>query len=171
MKRPLALALLCALLAAPVVAVAQEHGQGQPVAPAADPEVEATARALEGRIKSPCCWNQTLDIHGSPISQELKAEIRTRLMRGETPAAIEASFVDRYGERILAVPPDSPLGSFALGALAMAFLAGIGVFFLGKKWKGGSGGDSPGDDDDAGDGDAAEDAEYDARLDAELEEA
>jgi cytochrome c-type biogenesis protein CcmH len=172
MKRPLALALLSTLLALPVVVMAQEHGQGEVVAAAADPQVEATARALEGRIKAPCCWNQTLDIHGSPVSQELKAEIRTRLSRGETSAEIEASFVDRYGERILAVPPDSPLGNFALFALLLAVVAGGGVFFLGRKWKGRSSDDASGDDD-GGDGGGGDDDvdEYDARLDAELEEA
>jgi cytochrome c-type biogenesis protein CcmH len=139
------------------------------VAEAADPQTEATARALEGRIKAPCCWNQTLDIHGSPVSQELKAEIRTRLMRGETSSEIEASFVERYGERILAVPDDSPLGKFALGALLLAVLAGVGVFFLGRKWRGPPGGDAGktgGADESAADTD-----EYDARLDAELNDA
>jgi cytochrome c-type biogenesis protein CcmH len=172
MKRPLALVLLSTLLALPVAVVAQEHGHGEPAATAADPQIEATARALEGRIKAPCCWSQTLDIHGSPVSQELKAEIRTRLRRGETSAEIEADFVDRYGERILAVPPDSPLGNFALVALLLAALAGGGVFFLGRKWKGRSSEDTSGDDGRGdGDGDGAGDDEYDARLDAELEEA
>jgi cytochrome c-type biogenesis protein CcmH len=168
MKRPLVLATLSLLMALPVFAQEHGHEDVQVVAAAADPRVEATARALEGRIKAPCCWNQTLDIHGSPVSQELKAEIRTRLSRGETSTEIEASFVSRYGERILAVPEDSPLGKFALGALLLAVLAGVGVFFLGRKWRG-----PPGDDSSkkGGDGDegAADTDEYDARLDAELD--
>ena len=165
MKRPLALASLAFLLVAPVFA--QEHGEVQVAARAADPQVEATARAMEGRIKAPCCWNQTLDIHGSPISQELKAEFRTRLARGETAAEIEADIVDRYGERILAVPPDSPLGTFALVAVLMAMASLVGVFLFGRRWRR-KPGDDAGDGDDDDDGADAERDEYDARLDAEL---
>jgi len=173
MKRPLVLATLSMLLALPVFAQdGHDHGEVEVVAAAADPQVEATARALEGRIKAPCCWNQTLDIHGSPVSQELKAEIRTRLTRGETSAQIEASIVDRYGERVLAVPEDSPLGKFALGALLLAFLAGVGVFFLGKKWRGDPGGDDDASGDDASDDGAQDEVDaLDARLDAELNDA
>jgi cytochrome c-type biogenesis protein CcmH len=34
----------------------------------------------------------------------MRAEIRRRLVRGETPAQIEAFFVDKYGESILLSP-------------------------------------------------------------------
>lgn len=173
MKRPLVLATISLLLALPAFAQdGHDHGDVEVVAAAADPQVEATARALEGRIKAPCCWNQTLDIHGSPVSQELKAEIRTRLTRGETAGEIEADIVDRYGERVLAVPEDSPLGKFALGALFLAFLAGLGVFLLGKKWRGDpEADDGKGGGDDDGSGNDDDDDEYDARLDAEMNDA
>ncbi|HMJ15590.1 MAG TPA: hypothetical protein VK524_29440, partial [Polyangiaceae bacterium] len=42
------------------------------------------ADRLEGRIRAPCCWNQTLDIHSSEIASALKREIRTRLRKGES---------------------------------------------------------------------------------------
>jgi len=70
------------------------------------------AARLEGRLLAPCCWDasrQTLDIHGSPIANELRREIRHRLKAGETPDAIEADLVRRYTTKILAVPPDNPL--------------------------------------------------------------
>ncbi|MBW2461419.1 MAG: cytochrome c-type biogenesis protein CcmH [Deltaproteobacteria bacterium] len=182
MTRPLVLALISMILVAPVFAQDSDghnHGPVEDVPAAADPATEATARALEGRIKSPCCWNQTLDIHGSPVAQELKAEIRTRLVGGETAREIQDSIVARYGERVLAVPPDSPLGTFALLSLLAAFAAGGGIFLLGLKWRGkgeGGGGDGPGasgksarERNDGDDGDA--DGEYDARLDAELNDA
>ena len=83
------------------------------------------ASRLEGRLLAPCCWDasrQTLDIHGSPIANELRTEIRRRLKAGETPDAVEADLVRRYTTKILAVPPDNPLpqmGTF----LTVAFLA------------------------------------------------
>jgi cytochrome c-type biogenesis protein CcmH len=147
---------------------AQEGGEGD--------DVEATAHALEQRLRAPCCWNQTLDVHSSEISQELRREIRERLRRGETPEAIEAEMVSRYGDRILAVPPDNPLGTFALVALLLAFGAGGAVVLMGMRWRKRGGGDGPskggGDGQGSGSGKKEKDQdEWDARLDAELKDA
>jgi cytochrome c-type biogenesis protein CcmH len=92
------------------------------------------ASRLEGRIMAPCCWNQTIDIHGSEPSYQLRREIRRRLKAGEAADAIEASFVERYGSKILAVPDSSPLGGLAT-LLALAF-GGVGVagYFMLKRW-------------------------------------
>ena len=79
------------------------------------------AAELEGKIIAPCCWTQTIDIHGSPLSTELRQEIRTRLTAGESAQAIEQSLVARYGPKILAVPAGSQLGSAgSLLGIAMA---------------------------------------------------
>ncbi len=87
------------------------------------------ASYLEGRIRAPCCWTQTIDIHCSPVSGQLRREIRRRLKAGETTDQIEASIVERYGERILAVPPGNPLKNVAaglvLGVLAAGGIAGV----------------------------------------------
>src|SRR6478752_3583751 len=92
------------------------------------------ASRLEGRIMAPCCWMQTIDIHGSPIAEELRTEIRRRLRAGESADAIEASFVQRFGPKILAVPDSSPLGGLATG-LAVAFGgAGVAGYFMLKRW-------------------------------------
>ena len=94
----------------------------------------AGASRLEGRIMAPCCWMQTIDIHGSPIAEELRSEIRRRLKAGESPDAIEASFVQRFGPKILAVPDRVPLGGVATG-LAVAFgAAGVAGYFMLKRW-------------------------------------
>jgi cytochrome c-type biogenesis protein CcmH len=95
--------------------------------------VEGASR-LEGRIMAPCCWMQTIDIHGSPVSDELRSEIRRRLRAGESADAIEASFVQRYGPKILAVPNSVPLGGVAT-LLAIAFGgAGVAGYFMLKRW-------------------------------------
>ena len=87
------------------------------------------ASGLEGSLLAPCCWDasrQTLDIHGSPIANELRREIRHRLKAGETPDAVEADLVRRYTTKILAVPPGNPLPR--MGTILSIGLLCAGVF-------------------------------------------
>jgi cytochrome c-type biogenesis protein CcmH len=94
------------------------------------------ARELEGRLIAPCCWTQTLDIHDSPIAEELRAELGRRLKAGEPAARIEDDLAARYGERIRAVPrgedPRVALPVIVGGAMALAvvWLAWIGLGWL-----------------------------------------
>jgi cytochrome c-type biogenesis protein CcmH len=89
------------------------------------------AERLEGRLLAPCCWAQTLDIHGSEIANSLRREIRTRLKAGEQPEAIEQSLVARYGERMRAVPDRVPLDMMgSLGWLGAAVSASFLAYVL-----------------------------------------
>jgi cytochrome c-type biogenesis protein CcmH len=133
-SRRMAWLLLGALSVLPAVALAadQEPSTNQ-AGEDMDAYVKGAAR-LEGRIMAPCCWMQTIDIHGSPIAEELRSEIRKRLRAGESPDAIEASFVERYGPKILAVPNSSPIGGLA-AVLALGFGgAGVSAYFMLKRW-------------------------------------
>ena len=65
---------------------------------------------------------QTLDTHHSPLASELRDEISARTGAGEPMDAIEESLVERYGERIRAVPR---------GAAPERWLIGVAVFVLG----------------------------------------
>lgn len=127
-----------ALTALPALAWAAdvEHVEHVPASEAGedlDGYVEGASR-LDGRILAPCCWTQTIDIHGSEPAYELRREIRKRLKAGESADAIEASFVQRYSQRILAVPNSSPLGGLATG-LAIAFGgAGVAGYMMLKRW-------------------------------------
>lgn len=144
----------------------------------ADPEAASSANfdkfvpgaaELEGRIIAPCCWTQTIDIHGSEISTTLRQEIRERLSKGESAESIETSLVERYGPKIRAVPPGSHLGSMS-GVMALSLgAAGIGAVVLLRRWQRRSrkpaaasakGGSAPPP--------AKGDPALDARLDAEL---
>jgi cytochrome c-type biogenesis protein CcmH len=97
------------------------------------------ASRLEGRLLSPCCWEknggQTLDVHGSPVADQLRREIRRRLKAGETPEAVEADLVKRYTTRILAVPKDNPLPSVG-PVLALGLAGGFGgAIWLILRWR------------------------------------
>ena len=57
-----------------------------------------------------CCWRETLDVHTSPLTTQLRAEIRTRMAAGEGAEQIERDLIARYGPRLRANLPES-LGS------------------------------------------------------------
>lgn len=87
-------------------------------------------RVLEGRLMAPCCWIQTLDVHESPLARELRSEVHARLGAGESTVAIEADLVERYGERIRAVPVGTdPRRAIGLGSVLV--VAGSGALLLG----------------------------------------
>jgi cytochrome c-type biogenesis protein CcmH len=172
MSRPGLLTAL-AISFALVLPVSPAFAGSDPEAPPEDPAKYAEelqgyvpgASALEGRIIAPCCWTQTIDIHGSELANDLRREIRKRLKSGETSDAIEASLVDRYGPRILAVPPGSPLKTVAtLLALGMG-AAGAAAFVMLKRWRGRALVPATGPVPEKG----KNDAQLDARLDAELD--
>ena len=128
--------LAVALSLAPAAALADAEPAHVPASETGEDlqEYVEGASRLEGRIIAPCCWNQTIDIHGSEPSYQLRREIRRRLKAGESADAIEASFVQRYGSKILAVPDTSPLGSLAT-LLAIGFGgAGVAAYFMLKRW-------------------------------------
>jgi cytochrome c-type biogenesis protein CcmH len=162
------------VLPAGALALDGEHAAHVPANAAGedlDEYVEGASR-LEGRIIAPCCWNQTIDIHGSEPSYELRREIRKRLKAGESPDAIEASFVARFGPKILAVPDSSPLGGLAT-VLSLTF-GGVGVagYFMLRRWsRAGKAGDALRKKKSEKDGAPSAKADaLDERLDRELSE-
>ncbi len=128
------------------------------------------ASELEGRIIAPCCWTQTIDIHGSEIATALRQEIRARLAKGESAESIESSLVERYGAKIRAVPPGSHLGSIG-GAVAFSLgLAGVGAIVLLRRWQRRSAKAARKDEKSEAVAPTKADPSLDARLDAELAE-
>jgi cytochrome c-type biogenesis protein CcmH len=93
------------------------------------------ASAIEGRLMAPCCWTQTIDIHDSEISLSMRHEIRRRLRNGESPEAIQASFVQRYGPKILAVQPNSPLKGVFIGLSLVIGGAGVASVLMIGRWR------------------------------------
>ena len=121
-KHRIALAALLLGLCAPIA----EASAGENTPNVDVGEKVPGAERLEGRLLAPCCWAQTLDIHGSEIANALRKEIRARLKAGETADAVEASLVARYGEKIRAVPDRVPLDKMGgLGWLGVASAAGL----------------------------------------------
>ena len=114
-----------ALLAAIVLGTAALVGPA--AARAGDPR--AAERDLLQRLFSPCCYRETLDVHVSPIAEEVRMDIRARLARGEPPDAIVAGMVARFGEAVLAKPPRTAtaLGLFAGTGLLVTVVLGLAL--------------------------------------------
>jgi len=62
---------------------------------------------LYSTFMSPCCWQQNLTLHDSPIAQHLREGIQTLVNEGRSDEEIKAFMVQRYTKRILALP-DGP---------------------------------------------------------------
>jgi cytochrome c-type biogenesis protein CcmH len=93
--------------------------------PRADP-----AEELETHLVAPCCWRQTLADHESPLANELRAEIRTRLANGEGAEAVEADLVKRYGARIHALEGSTGDPRILIGAVTAGAVV-LGLALLG----------------------------------------
>lgn len=118
--------------------------------------------ALQSRLLAPCCWKQTLDVHESELSTTLREEIHRRILEGEAPRAIEVSLVQRFGEKIRAVPEGGDFRNaiplFVGGGMV---LSAVGLVFVLRRWRRRSDGDRTTGPD------APPDA-YDARIDDAL---
>ncbi|WP_437321485.1 cytochrome c-type biogenesis protein [Sorangium sp. So ce385] len=158
-----------AALAAVIAGVALS-GRAEPATPgeAATELVDAAPapgeKALAARLLAPCCWNQTLDVHESPVASDLRREIRARLHRGEAADAIEQDLVARYGDRLRAAPSSGVLGKVALALMLGIAVTFLGVFALLRSWRRGAAQPAP----PSGAVAAADRDEYDERLDDEL---
>jgi len=126
------------------------------------------ASAIEGRLMAPCCWTQTIDIHDSPVSLSMRHEIRRRLRNGESAEVIQASFVERYGSKIMAVQEGSHLKSVFIGLSVVMGGAGVAAAMMIGRWRKQS---SPKDGSKpAKDAPEPKRDQWDEKLDAELKD-
>ena len=100
------------------------------------PELEETAKELDTMLIAPCCWIQTLSVHPSGISDEMKTELRNMLAAGRQKQEILDYYVGKHGIRILSIPPQK---GFLRLTFLMPILLGIGCFVLAiyliKTWR------------------------------------
>ena len=124
MKRALALLLMLA----PVQAVADSAMPAAALADTqlADPAQEARATALMETLRCVVCQGQSIADSDAEIAGDMRAMVRERIQRGETPDQIRAWMIERYGEWISYDPPLS--GRTALLWIAPLLLLGAGVW-------------------------------------------
>lgn len=122
----LAFALL--LMLAPVPALADSAMPAAALADTqlADPKQEARATELMETLRCVVCQGQSIADSDAEIAGDMRAMVRERIQRGETPDQIRAWMIERYGEWISYDPPLS--GRTALLWIAPLLLLGAGVW-------------------------------------------
>jgi cytochrome c-type biogenesis protein CcmH len=128
----LAVAVLVAV--APSTAGAQSAGGG--TSSDLTPQQEARVKALAGRLIAPCCWTQTVDVHQSEASNQIKEQIRIMIVQGKSDSEILDGFVKQYGEKILAAPPARGFNLLAYLLPLVAVLIAAGLLFVAiTRWR------------------------------------
>ena len=130
----LVLALL-ALVAAPIAAQ-----QSMPAAPYAytqleDPELEAQATALMNTLRCLKCQSQSINDSDAPMAGDMRHQVRSRLLAGESPDQIRSWLTQRYGDYV-SYQPEVSSTTWPLFAIPLVLLALVGLVLLrrlGKK--------------------------------------
>ena len=101
-------------------------------AAAQTPDIEAHALAIERTLLCPQCTNLRLDVCDTQLCSDMRAEIRERLVRGESTQQITDSFTERYGVRVLADVPATGFNRllFVWVGGSLLLVAAVGGFVL-----------------------------------------
>jgi len=104
-------------------------------APSAPTSLEGRTRAVASTLRCPSCQDLSVADSPSAIAREIRLDIARRLRAGQSPAAIRAYYVSRYGAWMLLSPPKSglTLGAWLLPLLLLA--AGLATIVVAvRRW-------------------------------------
>lgn len=129
------IAALAALLAMP--ALAQDSMPPAPYAynQLADPRLEAEATALMHTLRCLKCQSQSIADSDAPMAGDMRHQVRSRILAGESPAQIRSWLIARYGDYVSYEPEVSkttwPL--FAVPVVVILIVAGVLLRRLGRR--------------------------------------
>jgi cytochrome c-type biogenesis protein CcmH len=120
---------ILALIAAPLAAQS-----GMPPAPYAytqleDPELEAQATALMLTLRCLKCQSQSIADSDAPMAGDMRHQVRTRLLAGESPDQVRDWLTQRYGDYVSYEPTVSST-TWPLFAIPLLLLALVGLVLL-----------------------------------------
>ena len=126
--RALLFALL-ALLAVPVLAQ-----DSMPPAPYAytqldDPALEAEATALMHTLRCLKCQSQSIADSDAPMAGDMRHQVRTRILAGQSPDEIRAWLTQRYGDYV-SYQPEVSSTTWPLFVIPLLLLLGVGAILL-----------------------------------------
>lgn len=128
-------AVLMALAALPLAA--QDSMPPAPYAynQLADPQLEAEASALMQTLRCLKCQSQSIADSDAPMAGDMRHQVRSRILGGESPEQIRRWLIARYGDYVSYEPEVSsttwPL--FAIPVLVILIVAGVLLRRLGKR--------------------------------------
>ena len=100
---------------------------------AAEPSGAERAKAqeyLENNLIAPCCFRQPIADHESQAAEDMKTEIAAMLAEGKTTRQIEDYYINKYGDKILAVPRMEGFNSMSFVMPVFIFAMGVLVILL-----------------------------------------
>lgn len=129
------LAFVLALAALPIAAQ-----DTMPPAPYAynqlsDPKLEAEASSLMHTLRCLKCQSQSIADSDAPMAGDMRHQVRSRILAGESPEQIRSWLIARYGDYVSYEPEVSsttwPL--FAIPVLVILIVAGVLLRRLGRR--------------------------------------
>ncbi|SBV32200.1 Cytochrome c-type biogenesis protein CcmH [uncultured Sphingopyxis sp.] len=90
-----------------------------------DPAKEARAKALMEELRCLVCQGQSIADSDAPLAGDMRHEVRSKIAAGESPDAIKAWLVARYGNWVSYDPPfDGATALLWLGPLLFLAVGG-----------------------------------------------
>ena len=125
-------ALLLAILA--LVALPLAAQDTMPPAPYAytqleDPALEAQANELMATLRCLKCQSQSIHDSDAPMAGDMRHQVRSRLLAGESPDQIRAWLVERYGDYV-SYEPEVSSTTWPLFAIPLLLLVFAGLVLL-----------------------------------------
>jgi cytochrome c-type biogenesis protein CcmH/NrfF len=100
-----------------------------------DPRLEAEASALMHTLRCLKCQSQSIADSDAPMAGDMRHQVRSRILAGESPDQIRVWLIARYGDYVSYEPEVSsttwPL--FAIPVLVILIVAGVLLRRLGKR--------------------------------------
>lgn len=120
----LASCLLAALLIAPVQAGSRMAAAPLANVQLADPEQEQQARSLMETVRCLVCQGQSIADSDADMAGDMRALIRERIQKGESPEQVRAWLVERYGDWVTYAPPQHGVAALLWALPAVLILIG-----------------------------------------------
>jgi cytochrome c-type biogenesis protein CcmH len=121
------------LMAAPAVADSQLPDAEMANVQLSDPAKERQAKALMETIRCLVCQSQSVADSDVDMAADMRALIRQRIDKGESPESIRAWLIERYGSWVSYDPPTSTVTS-PIWVVPIAFFL-IGLFLVSSRLK------------------------------------
>ena len=97
--------------------------------------LDAETREIAKTLRCTVCQNESIWDSKAELAHQMRDVIRERLARGESPEAIRAYFLSRYGEYILLEPQKSGMNWLLWGGPFVLLIVGGGLLYrILRRW-------------------------------------